>query len=370
MKDTTMKLLHSLALALAACAATAYAQVPAGYPADYAQVVEAARKEGRVVVYSVLGNKAAAPLVAGFKALYPGIEVAYDGDGGSNEVAERFLAEVNRGEPSADVMWSSAMDLQMMLVRDGHAAHYESPEAAHLPAWARWRDQAWGTTFEPVVFVYNKKLVPENEVPRDRAGFAKLLDERADRFAGKVAMFDIAKSGVGYMFAAQDRAQGRDLATLLHSLGKAGVQESGGTGEMLAKVNSGEVLLGYNIMGAYALVRSRKELPSLGVVLPRDYTLVLSRVMFISRHAKHPNAAKLWADYMLSKRGQKIIGDAIELYAVRDDVDAAYTAAKLAKSIGAAARPIPIDPKIAGALDARQQREFIAHWKTALAAAR
>ena len=104
-------------------------------------------------------------------------------------------------------------------------------------------------------------------------------------------------------------------------------------------------------------------------MLPRDYTLVLSRVMFISRHATHPNAAKLWADYVLSQRGQKIIGDAIKLFAVRDDVDARYTAAKLAHHLGAAARPIPVDPKIAGALDPQQQREFIANWKTALLAA-
>jgi iron(III) transport system substrate-binding protein len=369
-----MKLLRSLTLALAACAGPVLAQgaaeVPAGYPAGYARLVEAAHKEGKVVVYSVLGNKAAAPLVAGFKALYPGIEVAYDGDGGSNEVTERFLGEVRKGQPSADVMWSSAMDLQMMLVRDGHAARYASPEAQHLPAWARWRDQAWGTTFEPVVFVYNRQLVADDEVPRDRAALARLLTEHADKYAGKVAMFDIAKSGVGYMFAAQDEAQGGRLPELLRALGRAGVQESGGTGEMLSKVNSGEFLLGYNIMGAYALVRSKKELPSLGVVLPRDYTLVLSRVMFISRHAKHPNAARLWADYVLSQRGQKILGDALELFAVRDDVDTEHSAASLAQRIGAAARPIPIDPRIAAALEQPRQRQFIVNWKTALLAAR
>jgi iron(III) transport system substrate-binding protein len=364
-----MTLLRTIALSLTACAASTFAQVPAGYPPDYAKVVEAGRKEGKVVVYSVLSNKAAAPLVAGFKALYPGIDVEYDGESGSNEVTGRFLGEVKQGKPSADVMWSSAMDLQMMLVRDGHAADYASPEARQLPAWARWRDQAWGTTFEPVVFVYNKNLVADNEVPRDRAGLAKLLVDRADKFAGKVTMFDIAKSGVGYMFAAQDDSQGRGLPELLRSLGRAGVQESGGTGEMLTKVNSGEYLLGYNVMGAYALVRSKKDLPSLGVVLPRDYTLVLSRVMFISKHAKHPNAARLWADYLLSQRGQKVIGDALELFAVRNDVDAEYTAAKLRDRIGAAARPIPIDPKIAASLEPDRQRELIVNWKTALIAA-
>lgn len=362
--------LRWLAMALAVCADPAGAQAPAGYPAGYADVVDAARKEGKVVVYSVLGDKAAAPLVAGFKALYPGVQVEYDGSGGSNEITERFLGEVKRGEASADVMWSSAMDLQMMLVRDGHAASYASPEARHLPAWARWRDQAWGTTYEPVVFVYNKKLVAESEVPQDRAALARLLQDRSAKFNGKVVTFDIAKSGVGYMFAAQDEQHNPSLSALLRSFAHAGVKQAEGSGEMLSKVNAGEYLLGYNIMGAYALVRSKKELPSLGVVLPRDYTLVLSRVMFISRHARQPNAARLWADYLLSPRGQQVLSNAIELYAVRDDVDAEYTAARLSARIGAAARPIPIDPAIAATLDPSRQREFIANWKSALAATR
>ena len=365
-----MILLRSAALAmgmLVLWVGAAFAQQNASYPADYAKLIDAARKEGQVVIYSVLGNKAAAPLVSDFKALYPGIEVAYDGQGGSNEITDRYLSEIKAGKPSADVMWSSAMDLQMMLVRDGHAASYSSPEARHLPAWARYKDQAWGTTFEPVVFVYNRKLVAEDEVPHDRASLAALLTQRAEKFVGKVAMFDIAQSGVGFMFAAQDAAQG-DTRPLLKALGKARVQQAGGTGEMLSKVDSGYFLLGYNIMGAYALVRSKKELPNLGVVMPRDYTLVLSRVMFISRHAVHPNAARLWADYMLSQRGQKILADAIELFCVRDDVEGEYTAGKLAKRIGGAARPIPLDPSIAASLEPQAHRNFVARWKTSLAA--
>lgn len=362
--------MKSVITGIGACvfAAIACAQVPAGYPADYAQVVEAARREGKVVVYSVLSNKAAAPLVAGFRRLYPGIEVDYDGEGGSNEVTDRFLAEAKSGKPSADVMWSSAMDLQMMLVRDGHAASYASPESRNLPAWARWNDQAWGTTYEPVAIVYNRKLVADAEAPQDRAQLAGLLRSQPQRFAGKATMFDIAKSGVGYLFAAQDAQQDHGLPQLLAALGSAHVREAGGTGEMLTKINSGEYLLGYNVMGAYALVRGKKDLPNLGVVLPRDYTLVLSRVMFISKHATHPNAAKLWADYVLSARGQKVIGDQLELFAVREDVDAQYTAAKLAQGIGPAARPIPIDPRIAAPLDPQLQRAFIADWKAQLAA--
>jgi iron(III) transport system substrate-binding protein len=351
-----------------ACAAPALAATPVpDYPADYADTVAAAGREGRVVVYSVLSTKAAQPLIKDFQALYPGIAVDYDGDMGSNELVERFTGEVAASRPSADVVWSSAMDLQMKLVEDGHALSYRSPEASHLPAWAAYRDRAWGTTFEPVVFVYNKDRVSGADVPRDHAAFARLLHDKAAELRGRVATFDIEKSGVGYMFAAQDSRHFGGVAALLQGLGESGVRASPGTGDMLTRVASGEYLLGYNIMGSYAMTRSRGDLPSLGVVLPQDYMLVLSRVMFISRDAPHPNAAKLWADYLLSRRGQKIIGDALQLYAIRDDAGAELTAAQLSKHIGNAVRPIPIDASLTTTLEPARQRAFIAAWNASIA---
>ncbi|MEO5735751.1 MAG: ABC transporter substrate-binding protein [Rubrivivax sp.] len=331
-----------------------------------ARTVQAAQREGRVVVYSVLSNKAAAPLVQGFKALYPGIEVEYDGEGGSTETDARFRAEVAAGQASADVVWSSAMDLQMKLVADGYAMHHASPEAAMLPPWAVYQDLAWGTTFEPVVFIYNKARVSAADVPQDRAAFARLLDAEPDKYRGKVTAFDIEKSGVGFMFAVQDRALATHPDQLLHAFGRAHLQPSAGTGNMLTKVASGEYLLGYNIMGGYALSRSGKDLPGLGVVIPKDYTVVLSRVMFISKHARNPNAARLWADYVLSARGQQVIGTAMELYALREGVDAPYTAATLAPLLGAGARPMKLDLTLLDDLQPARHRAFVAAWKAAV----
>ena len=361
-------LLRAATFAFASSLSLAFAQVPAGYPADYVRTVAAAKREGKVIVYSVLSNKAAQPLVKDFSALYPEIKVEYDGESGSTETYDRFLAESASGQ-GPDVMWSSAMDLQLKLVEDGHAMTYASPEAPKLPAWAVYKHQAYGTTFEPVVFIYNKEKVLGDEIPRDHAGFARVITSKADKFKGKVTAFDIEKSGVGFMFAVQDRAQYAGMGELLKAFGAAEYRASGGTGTMLEKVTSGEYLLGYNIMGAYALVRSKKE-PSLGVVLPSDYTLVLSRVLFISKHARNPNAAKLWVDYMLSPRGQKVIGDSLELFTIRADVDAEYTAAKLARDIGPNARPIPLSAAVTTYLDSKKHAEFVDDWKSAIAAGR
>ncbi|MGZ5033428.1 MAG: hypothetical protein ACXWAC_09545, partial [Usitatibacter sp.] len=64
-----MQRIFITALGLAAVASSALAQVPAGYPADYAQTIAAAKKEGKVVIYSALDTKAAQPLIKDFSAL-------------------------------------------------------------------------------------------------------------------------------------------------------------------------------------------------------------------------------------------------------------------------------------------------------------
>ena len=100
-------LLRVAVAAVMAVAVPAFAQsVPAGYPADYAQTIAAARKEGKVVVYSALDTKAAQPLIKDFNALYPDIKVEYN-DMNSTEMYNRFIAEQASGQGGADVMWSS-----------------------------------------------------------------------------------------------------------------------------------------------------------------------------------------------------------------------------------------------------------------------
>src|SRR6185369_11820124 len=115
------------------------AQAPQGYPADYAKIIEAAKKEGKVVIYATTDAVAANPLIKDFEALYPGIKVEYS-DLNSTELYNRFIAEAAANNGTADMLWSSAMDLQVKLVADGQAEVYASPEIKALPKWAVWKD--------------------------------------------------------------------------------------------------------------------------------------------------------------------------------------------------------------------------------------
>jgi iron(III) transport system substrate-binding protein len=134
---------------------------------------------------------------------------------------------------------------------------------------------------------------------------------------------------------------------------------------MMERISSGENVLGFNIFSSYAALRAKKD-PSIGVVLPKDYTLVMSRVMFASKGAKSPNAAKLWVDYILSKRGQTIIGNQSELGAIRADVEGEMTLTGYTKTLGATLKPIPISTELLGYLDQTKRLEFLKHWQQAI----
>jgi iron(III) transport system substrate-binding protein len=349
--------------ALALAPAASLGQVPAGYPANYADTIAAAKKEGKVVIYSTTDTASAKPLIDDFKALYPGISVEYN-DMNSTEVYNRFISESAAGG-SADVLWSSSMDLQIKLVNDGNAMTYASPEISHLPGWSVWKNQAFGTTYEPISIVYNKRLLSGDEIPQSHEDLLRVLAQKADKLKGKVTTYDIEKSGVGFMLITQDSKYNPKFWDFAKALGSVGPRFQSSSGTMMERISSGENLLGFNIFMSYAVLRAKKD-PSIGIVNPKDYTLVMSRVMFAAKNAKNPNAAKLWLDYVLSKRGQNIVANQAELGSIRSDVEGEMTAAGLSKALGSALKPIPVGPELLVFLDQAKRLEFIKQWQAAI----
>ena len=363
-----MRHLHRLLVgtALGVLATVAAAQVSAGYPASYADTVAGAKKEGKVVVYSTTDNAAAKFLIDDFKALYPGISVEYN-DMNSTEVYNRFISEKAANAGSADVLWSSSMDLQIKLANEGGALAYASPEIPHLPSWAVWKNEAYGTTYEPLAIVYNKRLLSGDEIPQSHADLLRVFTTKADKLKGKVTTYDIEKSGVGFLLITQDSKYNPQFWDMVKALGVVGPRVQSSAGTMMERISSGENLLGFNIFNSYAALRAKKD-PSIGIVLPKDYALVMSRVMFISKAAKNPNAAKLWLDYILSKRGQTIIANQAELGSIRSDVEGEMTVAGYTKQLGAAAKPIPVSADLLTYLDQTKRLDFIKQWQAAMKA--
>jgi iron(III) transport system substrate-binding protein len=358
--------LKPILAALALAPAFALAQVPAGYPASYQSTIDAAKKEGKVVIYSTTDTAAATPLINDFKSMYPGVQVEYN-DMNSTEVYNRFISERAANAGSADVLWSSSMDLQIKLVNDGGAMTYESPEAKAMPSWAVWKNEAFGTTYEPLAIVYNKRLLTGDEIPQSHADMMRVFKSHGDKLKGKVTTYDIEKSGVGFMLITQDSKYNPRFWEFVKELGTMQPRVQSSAGTMMERISSGENLLGFNIFNSYAALRAKKD-PSIGIVLPRDYTLVMSRVMFASKTAKNPNAAKLWIDYILSKRGQNIIGNQAELGSIRADVQGEMTAAGYQKTLGATLKPIPVNADLLGYLDQGKRLEFLKQWQAAMKA--
>jgi iron(III) transport system substrate-binding protein len=101
----------------------------------------------------------------------------------------------------------------------------------------------------------------------------------------------------------------------------------------------------------------------IGVVLPKDYTLVMSRIAVLSRTAAHPNAGKLWLDYLLSKRGQALLSARSELFSIRSDVPGEFTAATLRETLGGTLKAITVGPALLVFLDQSKKQDFLRHWR-------
>jgi iron(III) transport system substrate-binding protein len=349
-----------LLLSVALVAAAAHA---AAASADKAERIAAARKEGVVVVYGTTDLAAARPLIEDFEALHPGVKVDYR-ELESGECNRRFLSESAQGGSTADVVWSSAMDLQVKLVNDGHALHYPSTEIDKLPAWSVWRTEAYGTTFEPVGLAYNERLLAGAQVPRTHAELARLLSGNGARFHDKVVAYDLANAGLGFLVATQDARMSPVFWDVARAMGRNGLRLVPTTSAMLDGIAGGQSLLAYNVLGSYSQRRAQAD-PSIALVYFHDYTLVVSRIAFINRRAAHPQAAKLWLDHLLSQRGQTVLAQRSGLFSLRSDVPGDETAAALARQLGSSLKPIAIGPSLMAYLDRTKRAEFLKEWDKA-----
>ncbi|MGQ0564107.1 MAG: ABC transporter substrate-binding protein [Gemmobacter sp.] len=314
-----------------------------------------------LVVYSTLDEPLAAPLIHGFQAANPGVAVRYE-DLQSNEIAARVVAETDAGRATADFVFSSAMDLQVKLANDGYARAVEVPSAQGWPDWANWRNTAFALTVEPGVMVWHRPSFPDGP-PQSRLDVIGWL--RTPAAQGRVGTYDIERSAVGYLYLARDAEHFADVWAMVRLMGQAGLQTFPTSQEIIARVADGRLALGYNILGSYAADQARLH-PDLGLVLPRDFTVVVSRVALVPRAAGRADLGTAFLAFLMSREGQVLLADRLRLPAVSLEVAGQNSLSAMAAAMGDQLRPVPVSPGLLAYLDQSKRARLIARWRAAL----
>jgi len=296
---------------------------------------------------------ALAPVVVAFLETLPGLRVTLE-SWNTNELYEAAAATCRSGGPEADLLMSSAVDQFVALVNDGCALPHQSAQTAALPASHNWRNELFGVTREPAVIIYNRDLVAPGEAPRSRFDLIDLLRPADNRFAGRVATYDIEASGIGYLLAFTDSQQATTFGSLIEAFARTGAVATCCSAEIIDAVAEGRYLIAYNVLGSYAMTRAADD-PRIAVVAPEDYTLVLSRAAMIPKGAANPTAAGLFIDFMLSGAGRAALSE--QFLIARD------AAGGLPEDDASLYRPIRLTPALLLGLDGQKRASFLARWR-------
>jgi iron(III) transport system substrate-binding protein len=360
-------MIRALVATLVVCLSAAFAQAPDGlpdyYPEDYQEIVEASKQEDRLLIYSNMAEYNWAPVIEGFNELYPWIQVQTL-DLGSSEVFERYYSETASGSRTGDLMATGAVDAWQEFVNERQAIlQYESPEAEHLPDWSMPFEGLYTISTDPMVIVYNKLLLPEDEVPHSMQELAAMIEENPRRFNGKVTSYT-ASASFGYSINwAFVRENGEHAWEILDTLGQVTRPESS-SGPMLEKITAGEYVLGYFISGIVLFPKMDDLGDILGWTYIEDGNPVFLRGLGIPKQSRNVNSAKLMLDFIVSHDGQVAFGEG-NLTPYRPDVaanEAPLTYQTVVEAIGGEDNVIYVnyDPEMVARYD-----EFLARWKQA-----
>ena len=273
-----------------------------------AKIIEAAKKEGTVSYYTTMTLSQSKKVVDKFQEKYPFIKPELF-RGGGDEVLNRILNEARGGLNAWDVV--STRGDSVLTLRDAKLiTPYRSPESKFIDR-DMVDDEGYWTAYyvNPYVLGYNTKLVKKDEVPKT---YEELLDPK---WKGKKISID--DSAYGFL-AGLIHAWGKEKA--VEYFKKLAAQEpvpQRGNTNRVQLTMAGE----YPLIIAYAPTIQRET--SKGHPMdwvPLEPVPVQVNPMMLAAKAPHPNAGKLFIDFLLSKEGQKMLVG-FRRIPVREDVE-------------------------------------------------
>jgi iron(III) transport system substrate-binding protein len=290
-----------VAASLLACCAPAHAQSAAlnreifsyrGADRD-ARLVERARKEGTVVVYTSLAPTESKPLAAAFEKKY-GVKVDL-WRALSDKVVQRSIAEASARRYTVDVVETNGPEMEM-LAREKLLGEAYSPHSADLPRNAIPPHRQWlPDRLNFFVVAYNTQKVHRGELPDSYEGFAH------PKWQGRIGIEATDTEWMATLIktwgADKGMAYFRRLAELKPDVRKGHV--------LLAElIAAGEVPVGLTVYNANAESLKRKGAPIDWV--PVRPVVARAQGIGVAVQAPHPNAALLFVDFVLSPEGQHL----------------------------------------------------------------
>lgn len=319
-----------------------------------------AQERARLVINGVTDAEVIAPLIRDFQQMAPDITVEFN-DYVSNDLFREAEQACREQRSHGDLWISSSVDHLVKLANDGCAKSHQSAETERVSAWANWRDEIFGFAFEPAVIVYDASQVPPEDVPRSHVEIAELLRRKPDEYWTRIGTYNVQLSGVGYLLAFHDAQQApTSYGRLLESFSRAQVVTSCCNKEVLDMIETGQLKIAYNILGSYAYARYLRN-NDMRVVVPRDYTLILTRGAMIPTHSPQPELAARFLDYLVSERGQKVAREKAFYFAENAPLPPGVDGptSLIESGIG---RPIRVGPALLAAQDRATREEFIRNW--------
>jgi iron(III) transport system substrate-binding protein len=258
--------------------------------------VEAAKKEGKIVVYGAQVPQAMESVHKAFKAKY-GIDVEY-WRGSSTQVAERALSEFRAGKPGYDVVEGNR-GVQLIMRDEGLFAKYVSPSSEKFPAKFKEKDgmiTPWRAL--PISILYNTDMVKPNEAPKT---FDDLLNPK---WTGKITMPDPTRHTTTAQFLWNlSKFKGDKWLDYVKALAK----QKPILVESLAPVTT-TIIKGEAPVGITYIKYMKQYKGPIGYVLMDKY-LTDPNYMSLSVKTTRPNAARLYIDFICSAEGQKAAAD-------------------------------------------------------------
>jgi iron(III) transport system substrate-binding protein len=277
-------------------------------------VIEGARKEGKLVIYTGVERAAAQIVVNAFEKKYPFI-TAEAVRASSSKLATRLDAEIEANRVQGDVIEFSLLYLTTSLQQRGEILQYDSQEYAQYPKEYTAPGYWAASGLSNIIILLNTRKVDETNVPQSWWDLTKPY------WKGKLTIDNLEVSGTGYNWLIAIVNNESIGWKFIEALGKNKPGLERGHAGMAQKVAAGEYA-GAAEMSDFHLKNIRDAAPSVPVrgVWPKEGVPSEPWTAGILKRAPHPNAARLFLDFLLSQEGQALYVQTMGWTSARFDV--------------------------------------------------